>query len=538
MVCGLSVAAYMYSVDRYALLYYGDAVSHLVGSRKLFDWAENPGLGQIGTVWLPLPHVLLSMPSIVDELFFTGFAGLAVSLPSLAFASVFLYKILPLVLGKIPLTDRSIIPYAGFAGALLYALNPNFLYLGITAMTEAPFMLFFTSSVYYLLKWHDLHRRFATTRVGLKYLTASSILVCAATLSRYEGWILPLFIIGFVILFTFSWERKLKGRVEAMGTVEGFHDHSRIGNPMTIVSPVLVSLLSLSGMVLWLVYNAANYGDPLEFANLEYYSAASQALNRPFRESLFLQPANVFGIYGATAAIVYGPVLLSGLLGFILHSRIKGEGRDLRKYSLVLLVLPAVFTLALLLVGIGEMGFWFNSRFVILLSPILIILTATYILTRPGKIVCSRVLLIGIIASMFVFYTAIPAFGAVVTLADAKAGFQHKQSPYSVETGEKLGTLYDGEGSILIMTGSALEHRILLASRIPLKHYDEVLDSSMWKESFQEPWRYNDRWVVIGKEPSPDAARAVQYWVEHREELDEHYLVIYENDYYEILKLR
>lgn len=34
------------------------------------------------------------------------------------------------------------------AAGLLYASNPNLLYLGVTAMTEAPFLLFFIGSAY------------------------------------------------------------------------------------------------------------------------------------------------------------------------------------------------------------------------------------------------------------------------------------------------------------------------------------------------------------------------------------------------------
>src|SRR5688500_19528879 len=93
ILSGTSVALYMYGSDKYALTYYGDSGSHLVAARKLFDWAENPGWSQIGTVWLPLPHFLLMFPSFIDGLFFNGFAGLIISLPSLALTSLFLYKI-------------------------------------------------------------------------------------------------------------------------------------------------------------------------------------------------------------------------------------------------------------------------------------------------------------------------------------------------------------------------------------------------------------------------------------------------------------
>ncbi|MCI0558446.1 MAG: phospholipid carrier-dependent glycosyltransferase [Nitrososphaera sp.] len=538
IVGGLLVAVYMFSIDRHALLYYGDAVSHLVGARKLFDWAENPGWAQIGTVWLPLPHILLMFPSLIDALFFTGFAGLVVSLPSLALTSVFLYKIAVLVLTKIPSVDRNIIPYAGYAAALLYALNPNFLYLGITAMTEAPFMLFFVGSVYYFLVWYGTQRSQNTTRAGLKFLLLSSILVCAATLSRYEGWILPLFIIPFATFSTIALERRLKKATSEAST--NTIEHKRPGQDVRrdIIYTLLVSLISLSGVVFWLVYNAVNYEDPLEFANMEYYSAAFQASNRSFSESLFLQPANVLGIYGAAALLTYGPVLLpAAAVGYFRHARMKGEGHANRRCLYIMLALPPAFTIASLLIGIGEMGYWFNSRFVILLAPLLILLAVLHVSGQPKRVLASRPLLIGVIVSLFVFQAAMPAFSAVVTLADAKSGYEYKQFPYSVQTGEKLGALYDGNGSIFIMTGSPQEHRIMLAGGIPLKSYDSMLDSSTWKKSFYEPWKYNDRWIVMSKEPDSDAAQISKYWSDHRGEIDKRYHVVYENAYYEILLL-
>ena len=197
ILSGTSVALYMYGADKYALTYYGDAVSHLVAARKLFDWAENPGWSQMGTVWLPLPHFLLMFPSFIDGLFFTGFAGLVISLPSLALTSLFLYKIVTRTLKRFPNIQGQTINIAAFSAALIYGLNPNFVYLGITAMTEAPFMLFFVASAYFLLRWHEESE---SQKSGVRCLVLSSIFASAATLCRYEGWILPIFLILFPVL--------------------------------------------------------------------------------------------------------------------------------------------------------------------------------------------------------------------------------------------------------------------------------------------------------------------------------------------------
>lgn len=547
VVSGLALSIYMYSIDKYALTYYGDAVSHLVAARKLFDWSENPGWNQIGTVWLPLPHFLLMFPSLIDALFFSGFAGLAVSLPSLAGTSILLYKIVTRLLASahIPSISTSIIPYAAIAAALLYATNPNFLYLGITAMTEAPFMLFFVASAYYLLRWYEEEEQQQqdrkSTRQALKYLIISSIFVIAATLSRYEGWILPLFIIVFAPVLTAIRSTRQARKLQRENETSKAPPPAR-NTIRPVLYTTLVSLLSLSGIVFWLVYNAVNYGDALEFANAEYYSAASQALNRSFRENLFLQPYNVASVYGLTAFVTFGPIILAAAaIGYYMHRRTaKGDGQPSGggRYLYIFLALPPIFTVSSMLIGIGEMTFWFNSRFIILLAPLLMLLVGFFLAKQPQKIANNRAFLAGLIAALFVFQLATPAFSSIVTLDDAKGGFTYKHSPYAVLLGEKLGSLYDGSGSIMIMTGSAQEHRIMLASGIPFKNFDSIIESSTWKKSFYKPWKYNNKWIVIAKDPDSDGVSVVKYWADNRSTLEQHYLQIFENEYYEILALR
>jgi hypothetical protein len=97
-------------------------------------------LEQIGTVWLPFPHLMLLHFSLVDLLFKTGFAGIFVSLPSLAIAAAIIYNIIKI---------QTNISWIAFLGSCLFFLNPNILYLGITAMTETIFMLFFIAAAFY-----------------------------------------------------------------------------------------------------------------------------------------------------------------------------------------------------------------------------------------------------------------------------------------------------------------------------------------------------------------------------------------------------
>ena len=63
------------------ILLYGDAVAHLGIARRILD-SRNPGLIQLGGVWLPLPHLLM-MPFVREMQWWQN--GLAGAWPSLLF---------------------------------------------------------------------------------------------------------------------------------------------------------------------------------------------------------------------------------------------------------------------------------------------------------------------------------------------------------------------------------------------------------------------------------------------------------------------
>ena len=62
------------------VLLYGDAVAHLGIARRILD-SRNPGLVQLGGVWLPLPHLLM-LPFVQKVAWWQS--GLAGAWPSLA----------------------------------------------------------------------------------------------------------------------------------------------------------------------------------------------------------------------------------------------------------------------------------------------------------------------------------------------------------------------------------------------------------------------------------------------------------------------
>jgi len=58
VLAALSAAAVSWFHGQGFLLYYGDAQAHLNIARRLID-SRTPNYEQIGTVWLPLPHLMM-----------------------------------------------------------------------------------------------------------------------------------------------------------------------------------------------------------------------------------------------------------------------------------------------------------------------------------------------------------------------------------------------------------------------------------------------------------------------------------------------
>ena len=61
----LGIFSFLFFYRHGDVLLYGDAVAHINIARRVFD-SKTPGLLQLGTVWLPLPHLLI-MPFILVE---------------------------------------------------------------------------------------------------------------------------------------------------------------------------------------------------------------------------------------------------------------------------------------------------------------------------------------------------------------------------------------------------------------------------------------------------------------------------------------
>src|SRR6185503_13038542 len=139
---GGAYAAWHYHRLGLTLSHY-DARGHLVVARRIAD-SITPGWQQIGAVWLPLPHLLNAIPVQADLLYRTGASAVAISIAAYAIAAGAIGWILLMLTASTP---------AAVAGAVVFALNPNVLYLQSTPMTEPLLLATTTAAVAMLIAW-------------------------------------------------------------------------------------------------------------------------------------------------------------------------------------------------------------------------------------------------------------------------------------------------------------------------------------------------------------------------------------------------
>lgn len=240
----LSVLAFAYCFPRDMLLLYGDAVAHLHIARRILD-SLNPGIRQIGSVWLPFPHLLMMPFAARMEWWQNGIAG---AIPSMA------CYILS-VAGLWRLSRYWLRPAGAVVATLFFALNPGLLYMQTTAMGEPVFLCQVIWATLFLVAFLRALSAGDTNFAG-RALTACGIVLVTAIYTRYDGWIFASII----------WLIALRGlfRVRAFPT--------RAGGAFVLFTAMLIAAPTL-----WFAWNARQYGDWLDFMRGPYSAKAIDA---------------------------------------------------------------------------------------------------------------------------------------------------------------------------------------------------------------------------------------------------------------------
>jgi hypothetical protein len=244
----LAFAALALCFTRGYLLLYGDAVAHLGIARRILD-SRNPGLSQLGGVWLPLPHLLI-LPFVQKmEWWQNGLAGAWPSLLCFIASVVGLYR----------LARRMMTPRWAFAATAFYALNPNLLYLSTTAMTEP---LFLAELIWLTLFTMECAAAIRAAQHSLvsRRLIYIALLIVAAVFTRYDGWIL-----GAAAWCIVTWCLA----------------HNRAVWRKVAPSFIVLTILSIAAPLSWLAYNQHFYHDPLDFIRGPYSASAIEKKTSP-----------------------------------------------------------------------------------------------------------------------------------------------------------------------------------------------------------------------------------------------------------------
>src|SRR5215831_9351819 len=92
LATAISIISFFYYLQHGDLLLYGDAVAHINIARRVFD-SRTPGLLQLGTVWLPLPHLLMIPFLLSNGLWQSGAGGSIPSLIAFVFSTVGVFRL-------------------------------------------------------------------------------------------------------------------------------------------------------------------------------------------------------------------------------------------------------------------------------------------------------------------------------------------------------------------------------------------------------------------------------------------------------------
>lgn len=256
MAIAVSVASLIFYYRQNAILLYGDAVAHINIARRVFD-SRTPGIFQLGTVWLPLPH-LLEIPFVMnDRLWQTGVGGSIVSMVAYIAGAIGIFRLLRGMASRL----------AAWTAAIIYALNPNLIYMQATPMTESLYLALFVWGVVY---FSEFARAAAVEFArGRRSLEKAALVVAAAMLVRYDGWVLAaLMAMGAFLVFWLQ-----RDNLSAIPENRSVRLLWTKPYPRTFLGFVLLPLLT--GGV-WLAYNYNQYGNALEFSNGPYSAQAIQ----------------------------------------------------------------------------------------------------------------------------------------------------------------------------------------------------------------------------------------------------------------------
>lgn len=448
----ISIANFLYYLNNGLGLAYNDARSHLDIGRRVVENLK-PGFAQLGSVWLPLPHILMLVTVWNNFMWHTGFAGALQSMIAFVATGMLIY----LFLQKIN------VGWSGrLAGIMIFITNLNILYLQSTAMTELLLLGTMMAGTYELILWHmddNVYR-----------LVKSAFWIFLSTLIRYDGWFL--FFLATVLIFIHIIRKQ--GYKSAEGVV------------------ILFCTLGGFGIFLWLLWNQLIFKDVFYFISGPYAAATQQ--NFLAKAGQLVTKHNIImSLLTYTYAVIYNTslfTLLFAIFGAYLFFVDKRVPLHL-KLAVSSLLAPFFFNILALFFGQSVIfvpilnGSWFNVRYGLMMIPSIAIFIGFFVdRVRPLRLVFLGLML------FIIFFSF--ANRDAVTIDDALIGASGKN--VKEVSGWLKNNAANKDGFVLISVAS--HDAIIFSSGMDMSRFIHEGTQDYWDWATHHPSQWA-RWIIM-----------------------------------------
>jgi len=485
----VSVAAFLWHFHHGNILLDGDAVAHISLARRVFD-SKTPGLLQLGTVWLPLLHLLI-MPFVVSDWSWrTGVGGSIPSMVAYVFAVLGIFRLVTRASAR---SDQDANPtWPGYLAALIFAVNPNLLYLQSTAMTEALYLALFIWAIVYFAEFAD---ESSVPSGRNRALRNCGLCLAAGMATRYDGWFAAGIMACAAVAVT--WRRAAERAREAVEE----RDVMPVTRPLHSIAKFIGIVAAVPAF--WLAYNGVVFGNPLDFVMGPYSARAiaqrgyqSWGLHPPGYHNLrtatlyFLQSVQLDMGHGRWGKI-WLAIAAAGVVLLLVRAR--------RWWAWLLLWIPLVFyALSIAYAGatIHVPVWWpfsyYNLRYGLQLLPAVAVFSAVFVRELRWRWVAAVVLVV-VLGVSYVTIWSTP-----ICLVEARVNSRSR-----IELESKLAEVLKRlprEATILMYTGAhvgALQDADISFRRVIYEgnHRDwrhALARYGLWEEALQDPAQYAD----------------------------------------------
>jgi hypothetical protein len=462
--------AALISVGNGAALWYADALSHLVISGRIVT-GYNAGVQQLGTVWLPAPHLIMAPLSANLWLWQTGWAAAIVGVLAMGASVAAIYRICArLGLGR----------NARLLASVAFLFNPSALYLYTTAMTEPVLFAALLGSVAGLTHYATAKRPLSSGELA----AYAGIPAAIAMLSRYEGWVLLAAGVLFILLVEFRKARSVASLRKIFAFV------------FPLIGAIVV--LPLIAVGWWGMYNFVNFGNPIEFIYGEYSAFTQQEVlaNQGLLTTKENMAMTLTVIGGAAWQVVTPVIIILGGIGLVWLFTTRGW--DTILFAAGVLFSPFVFNIAALYLGQTTIQNdfsiptgYFNTRYALTLLPLMAFCIGVFVEAFNGKDFVRRV------GKFFPRLVSVAVFAAI-TLQSAYVLADPIQRSPVIEEGDYqvngirgpvnavwdyLDEHYDGS-SILV---DEVSNQLRPQAGIPLKDFYMLASGNHFYEVLERP---------------------------------------------------